>query len=60
MNDPKRRGEDGWEEQKRDDQAKAEAAIAAYNRLGREDVDGWDTTKGGTQAKTPGEGERQL
>ena len=58
MADPKssRHGDDGWEAQRQADQAKAEAAIAAWHQEGREAVDGWDETKGGTQAKAPGEG----
>ena len=56
MADPKssRLGDDGWEAQRQADQAKAEAAIAAHNQRGREAVDGWDETKGGTQASDQG------
>ena len=58
MADPKqissRHGDDGWEAQRQADQAREDAARDAYNQRGREAVDGWDETKGGTQASDQG------
>ena len=63
MADPKqissRHGDDGWEAQRQQDQAREDAARAAWHQEGREAVKGWDTTKGGTQAETPSEGGKQ-